>query len=329
MTARAGANGVHRVVVLGSLNTDLVVGLPHLPSPGETVIGSDLQTFAGGKGANQAVAAARLGAAVTMVGRVGDDARGMVLLAALGAAGIDCLVVRDADRSTGAALIEVDSAGQNSIAVAPGANYAVDATQVDVAVQRLSSGDVLLLQLEVPVPAVEQAIVAGEQHGARVVLNAAPAGRLAPDVLRLADTVIVNEIEASVLFGHQVADVDSARQALIDANRDGLRQAVITLGELGTVVAVNGDVVAVPPQPINPVDTTGAGDAFVGAFVAALSEGIDYCEAARLGNAAGAAAAMVRGAQSSLPSRADLQRLFSIHWPDRAKSQKTKGAEGS
>ncbi len=316
-----------RIVVLGSLNADLVVAVPHLPVPGETVIGGDLHVYAGGKGANQAVAAARLGVKVVLVGRVGEDANGAFLLKCLQADGVDCRIERDAQHATGVALIEVDSRGQNCIAVAPGANGAVGPDEVALAAAELQPGSVLLLQLEVPLAAVVQAVDAARSRAARVILNAAPARSLPPDLLTRLDALLVNEIEASTILGCEVRDVESAKQAVGEARHHGIRVVAITLGALGAVVGYDGQVMALPALPISAADTTGAGDAFVGAFAAALSAGLDYDEATRLGNAAGAAAALVPGAQSSFPRRQDLERLFSIHWPDISISREQGGQD--
>jgi ribokinase len=300
------------IVVLGSLNMDLVAALPHLPRPAETVVAERLQTFPGGKGANQAVAAARLGGNVTMVGRVGSDAFGDTLINSLRSDGVDTTrVERDATEPTGAALILVERSGQNMIAVAPGANSTVGSADVERAAACLESSSLLLLQLEVPVPAVEAAIRAARRVGARVILNAAPAFSLAPDLLRGLDLLIVNEIEASALFGQHVETRDDAAAAGGAALEIGVRAAVVTLGAAGAVLVNASGVSAIDAIPVDAVDATAAGDAFVGAAAVALAHGANLRSAARMGAAAGAAAATHTGAQSSLPRPDDVLDLLS------------------
>lgn len=301
-----------RIVVLGSLNADLVVSVPRLPRPAETVLGDRLRTYPGGKGANQAVAAARLGGSVCMVGRVGQDAFADLLLQSLAADGVDTAAVeRDADEPTGVALIVVEQGGQNLIAVAPGANARVGAREVDRAADRLNSGSILLLELEVPVPTVEQAVVAAHQRGSRVILNAAPASSVLPEtLLRQVDVLIVNEVEAATLFGCSVGSIEEAAGAGRAALDRGSGAAIITLGAAGAVVVEPGGVTRIEPYRVVAIDATAAGDAFVGALALSLVRGADLVTAARLAAAAGAAAVTRPGAQSSLPTRADLQTIL-------------------
>jgi ribokinase len=301
-----------QIVVLGSLNADLVVAVPRLPRPAETVMGDRLQTFPGGKGANQAVAAARLGGSVSMIGRVGRDAFGDMLLQSLAADGVDTSDVgRDADEPTGVALIVVEDGGQNMIAVAPGANSSVDGREVERAAERLSPEGVLLLELEVPVPAVEAAARIARQRGSRVILNAAPAAASLPDrLLGQVDVLVVNEVEAATLFGGRVASLDDAAAAGRAALDRGAGAAVITLGAAGAVVVEASGSTRVAAYPVVAVDATAAGDAFVGALALSVLRGADLVSAARVGAAAGAAAATRTGAQSSLPRPADLEAVL-------------------
>jgi ribokinase len=300
------------IVVLGSLNMDLVVALPRLPRPAETVAGERLQTFPGGKGANQAVAAARLGGDVKMVGRVGFDTFGDTLIRALGSDGVDTSrVQRDADESTGAALILVERSGQNMIAVAPGANARVGTPEVERVEKCLDSDSVLVLQLEIPLPAVEAATQAARRVGARVILNAAPAAALPAELLRAVDVLVVNEIEASALFGRPVETHDEAAAAGRAALAAGVAAAVVTLGAAGAVLVDASGLSHVEAFPVTAVDTTAAGDAFVGALALALARGADLIDAVRLGAAAGAAAATHPGAQSSLPRVHEVLDLLS------------------
>ena len=297
-----------RVVVLGSLNRDHVVQVPRLPAPGYTVIGGGLLTFAGGKGANQAVAAARLGAQVAMVGRTGDDDAGWAITAALAADGVDVSgVSRDPATPTGAALIMIERGGQNLIAVAPGANATVGETEVVDALERLRPDDILVLQLEIPVRAVESAVQQAASLGARVMLNAAPAAPIGPATLRSLDVLVVNEGEAQALAGIPPREAASALA------RRGPAAVVVTLGKHGAVLSQGQSSLHVPPRAVHAVDATAAGDAFVGGLAAALVEGVGRREAVWYANTAGAAAATVVGAQSSLPTREDLRRLFGPH----------------
>lgn len=291
-----------RVVVLGSMNMDLVVRVPKLPRPGDTVLGDRLLTVPGGKGANQAVAAARLGAEVRMIARVGGDAFGTELVSGLQADGVDTSgVAVDAVEPSGVALIVVDGEGENQITVAPGANGAVGEAEIARLRGVLTRGDVLVLQLEVPVPAVQAAIGVARAAGARVILNAAPSGALAHRQMPQVDVLIVNEGEADELGG--VALVKS------------VGALVVTLGAAGSALYEKNRVTQVEPHRVDAVDATAAGDAFVGAVAFALARGSSLIEAVRLGGAAGAAATTRVGARPSLPTAADLHRLFGLVLP--------------
>jgi ribokinase len=301
---------VGRIVVLGSLNVDLVARVPALPRPGETVLGGRLETFTGGKGGNQAVAAARLGGRVAMVGRVGRDAGGDSLVEQLSHDGVDVSgVARDAVEPTGTALVMVDSAGENLIAVARGANGQVDASDVERALAAAEPDGLLVLQLEVPLEAVAPAI----RRGRRVLLNAAPASA-ALDVGLLAglEALVVNESEAAALLGNELAGLDAAREL----HAAGPRVAVVTLGAAGAALCDADGPRRVEPFPVRAVDTTAAGDAFVGALAVGLAAGWSANRAARLASAAGAAAAAWAGAQASLPSADDLRRRFGVEVPN-------------
>ena len=300
------------IVVLGSLNIDLVVAVPRLPRPAQTIMGERLHTFPGGKGANQAVAAARLGGAVYMVGRIGKDAFGDMLLHSLAADKVDTTAIeRDADEPTGAALILVEEGGQNMIAVAPGANARVDADDVQRATTKLDAQGVLLLQLEIPLRAVRAAVQGARQRGSRIILNAAPATSNLPDaLLRRVDVLVMNEVEASTLFDRTVNSLDEAARVGQAAIGRGVTAAIVTLGAAGAVVVDASGASPIDAYPVMAVDATAAGDAFVGALGLGLVRGADLVSAARLGAAAGAAAVRRAGAQSSLPRPADLEALL-------------------
>lgn len=299
------------IIVVGSLNMDLVVRSPRHPLPGETLLGGDFRTFPGGKGANQAVAAARVGGIVSMVGRVGSDDFGAALLQNLATNGVNATHVRrDAEAATGVALITVGADGQNTIVVAPGANGRLVPGDVAAAQELFGDGDVLLLQLEIPLPAVNRAIEEAHRRDTRVVLNPAPAQPLDAALLKQVDVLVPNQSELGLLTGmavESIEDITAAAQAL---RAQGVKNIIVTLGGEGVVVVDEMNVSQLPPYKVEVVDTTAAGDAFVGAFAVALGRGSGLVEAARWGNAAGALAVTKAGAQPSLPSRAELEQLL-------------------
>jgi ribokinase len=270
------------VCVVGSANLDLVASTPRRPAAGETVHGTAFAEHPGGKGLNQAVAAARAGAAVAFVGAVGRDAAGDTLRAVLAAEHIDTSGLARGDRPSGRAVIVVDAEGENSIVVVAGAN-------AEVVVDALPAARVLLVQLEIPLAVVTSAVVRAKATGATTVVNAAPAAALAPDLLAAVDVVVANDAEAERLGG-----VD----ALLGA---GVRTAIVTRGAAGVVVAQPGARWHQPAFRVRAVDTTGAGDAFCGVLAAGLAAGRDLHAAVRAAAAAGALAAAVPGAVPSLP----------------------------
>ena len=297
-----------RIVVLGSLNSDLVITVPRLPQAGETVLGDRLATHAGGKGANQAVAVQRLGGQAFMVGRVGRDSFGESLIRNLTSNGVDASgVSRDTEQPTGAALIVVESGGQNIIAVAPGANRSIGHAEVERAQARLRPGDLLVMQLEVPIAAVEQAVEAGRKAGALILLNAAPARPLEPSLFKQLHVLVVNEREAAVLSDEQAPA--AAAEVLHHA---GPQLVVVTLGRAGCILCDEAGPRSIEAFEVDAVDSTGAGDAFVGGLVCGIAGGLPADDAARLANAAGAAATTAVGAQEALPTRDDLRRLFDL-----------------
>lgn len=292
--------GSMTLLVLGSANTDYSLVVDRHPVPGETVMGDDVVVGTGGKGANQALAAARSGARPVFIGAVGDDAGGHALVDALSAGGVDVAhVMRLADVPTGVALITVSRGGENSIVVAPGANGRLEPASVAAIVSAAAvDGAVLLAQLEVPLAVVESAASALERSGGRFVLNLSPSREVSDALLALCDPLVVNESEASDLVAGPVSDPVSAAAAAA-ALLERCRSVVITLGGEGAVFASRADGSSghrpAPRVPV--VDTTGAGDAFVGALTAALAEGRSFDEAVESGVAAGALAVQWRGAQ--------------------------------
>lgn len=295
------------ITVLGSINLDYVVRVAHHPVPGETVLGGDVQTHAGGKGANQAVAAARAGVRVRMIGCVGSDAPGATMRENLGREGIDTTLVKTVSGSSGAAFIAVNATGQNSIIVSSGANAQV--TVSDLNPSRLAWSKVLLMQLETPLEVVLKAASLAKQGGVRVVLNLAPAMPLSPEQLRDIDVLIVNETEAGMLGG---TVPQSARQALVVARdlREMVGTVIVTLGANGAVFSSLDAEGHIPSPVVQVVDTTAAGDAFIGALCAALCDGLLLEAAVKRGVAAGALACTKAGAQPSLPRRAEIEAML-------------------
>ena len=301
-----------RVTVVGSLNMDLVARAPRIPQPGETIIGRDFRNVPGGKGANQAVAAARLGAEVSMVGRVGGDAFAEPLLENLAADGIDhTYVTRDGEAATGVALIVVDDAGENSIVVASGANARFSPADVEAAEGAVAKADVVLLQLESPLETVTRAAEVAHAHDVPVILNPAPAQQLPDTLLSLVDVLIPNESETALLSDMPVDDREEAEAAAAALLALGVGTVILTLGERGALLAQAEGATLVPAFSVDAVDTTAAGDAFVGGFAVALAEGRRHLEAVRWGNAAGALATTKMGAQPSLPTREAVEQLLS------------------
>ena len=307
-----------RIVVLGSLNVDLVVTVPRLPRPGETVLGDGLRSCPGGKGANQAVAAARLGGQVAMIGRVGDDGFGAGLIENLDRNGVDSSGVdRDPAAPTGAALIFVEAGGQNMIAVAPGANAVVGPSDAQRAAARLGPGDLLVMQLEIPMAVVERAVQAARRAGAFVLLNAAPAQRLEPGLLSQLDALVVNEREANALAANEreanaLVDHDDPSTIAAALLTLGPKIVIVTLGPSGSVFCDDTGVHRVEPFAVESIDATGAGDAFVGALAVGFARRLPIETAVRFGNAAGAAATSSVGAQAALPGLDDLRRRFGV-----------------
>lgn len=300
-----------KITVVGSLNMDLIVRTPRIPSPGETIIGSGFHTAPGGKGANQAVAAARLGAQVSMVGRVGKDEFAATLLENLSLAKVNTkFVIQDPEAPTGVALIEVDDSGENSIVVASGANMRVSSLDVDAAQEAISAADLLLLQLEIPLKTVIQAAVLAKRKNVTVVLNPAPARILTSELLNFVDILIPNETETALLTGLPVGSQSQIEAAASSLLTSGVRTVIITLSENGAMLTQEDKNEIIPAFNLNPVDTTAAGDAFVGGFAVAIAEGKPMTEAIRWGNAAGALATTRLGAQPSLPMRQDVETML-------------------
>ena len=306
--------GAPEVAVVGSANLDLVVDVQSIPVAGETVTGGDLRRIPGGKGANQAVAAARLGRRVAMVGRLGDDDAAVLLRSEVEGAGVDTAhLVSTPDTPSGTALIAVAADGENSIVVSPGANGRLSAADVEAAADVVGAAAVLLAQLEVPLEAVAAAVRCA---GGQVVLNPAPApaAMLPAELLDGVDVIVPNQTELAVLAGHAgltaISEVDPDTAVAL-ARGLPVAAAVVTLGAGGAMVVTPSDATHVRAPSIVPVDTTAAGDAFCGALADALVDGATLVQAAEWAVRAGAAAAMRHGAQPSMPTRAEVEHLIS------------------
>lgn len=314
---KSGAAGRRpRILVIGSFIMDLVVTVDRAPGEGETLIGSSFGRYPGGKGANQAVAAARLGADVAMVGCLGEDLFGEDQLRSLGEAGIDTSSIRqDPGAPSGVATIMLDSAGQNRIVIVPGANMRLTKADVDAARERIAAADFLMLQLEIPMEVNEYAVQVAAEVGTPVILNPAPAQPVSMDVLRHVAVLTPNEVESEQLTGISVKDFAGAEEAARKLLSGGVGAVAITLGERGSLVMERqGDgakaAVRVPPYAVKPVDTVAAGDAFNGALAVRLAEGASLEEAARYASAVAAIAVTRQGAQPSMPRREEVDQFI-------------------
>ena len=299
-----------KIVVVGSANTDFVLSMTELPSKGETVLGDQFRVVRGGKGANQAVAAARLGADVTLVARLGTDSFGDEALAAYREEGIHTdFIVQDPDIHSGIALIMVNRNGENMIAVGPGANSRLTAKDVVAASEAIREADCVLLQLEIPLEAVQAAVKTARRHNVKVILNPAPAQKLPPEILKSVDYLTPNETEAAILAGEDPTFVHQESLPHL-ASLLNVPNLIVTLGSRGACILRGGQADYVPTFPIHPVDTTASGDAFNGALAVGLARGDDLLQAVRYANAAGAITATRHGAQPSLPTKHEIEQFM-------------------
>jgi ribokinase len=304
---------VGRVTVIGSTNLDFTVRVPRLPRPGETVSGGGLLASPGGKGANQAVAACRLGAEVRFVTLLGADPFGDQLRAALIEAGLpDGSLLRTTEAPTGVALVVVDPQGRNQIAVAPGANHGLTPERAAAHAEALGWADVVLLQLETPIETVRWALAEARRLGKTTILNPAPARvlPLPPDLLRLVSYLTPNETEAGLLAGCEATDLPGAERAGQRLLAAGTGAVIVTLGGAGALLVSAAGSIPAPGFPVSPVDTVGAGDAFNGALAAALASGAPVEDALLVANAAGGLACTRRGALQALPARDEVRALL-------------------
>ena len=300
-----------KIVVLGSINMDLVAVAAALPKPGETVMGDGFATLPGGKGANQAVAAARLGADVRMIGRVGDDVFGPMLLENLQAKGVDVSdVMTTPGMSSGIAVILLDDERENYIVGIYGANMACDEIQVEAASRALDGADALLLQMEIPLAVSLEAAHIARRMGVRVIYDPAPPSEIPFSSYEAFDIIAPNQSEAEVLTGVTVDGIDSAHEAAQVLRSRGAGTAIVKLGEQGVVYVADDCVGHVPAFEVDAVDTVAAGDGFAGALAVALAEGEPIERALRFASAAGALVVTKRGAQDAMPHRAEVERLL-------------------
>ena len=297
------------IIVVGSLNADLVVRVPRFPQPGETISGEDLSIIPGGKGANQAVAAARQGTSVSMLGRVGNDSFGPELVNNLKQNHVDTSHVQiDKTSSTGTATIIVDSNGQNVIVLSPGGNGKV--VPADMNEVAFSDYQILLLQLEIPLETVLSAARRAKESGLRILLNPAPARSLPDELISMTDFILPNEGELSLLTGQAVNDISSAEKAAKVLLARGAQNVIVTLGAKGALIVSMEQVTHVNTYQVDVVDTTAAGDAFIGGFASALLQNKSLEEAVHYSCACGALAATKFGAQPSLPTQEEVEKFL-------------------
>jgi ribokinase len=296
-----------RILVIGSSNTDMVIKTEKLPAPGETILGGTFLMNPGGKGANQAVAAARLGGKVTFITKRGNDLFGNQAVGLLMREGIDTqFVVKDATLPSGVALITVDATGENSIVVAPGSNGNLVQEDIESVIFETGKFEILLLQLEVPMSTVEYSAITASEHNIKVILNPAPASKLSDALLKHTWLITPNETEAETITGVSINDILSAEKAATLIQERGVKNVIITLGETGAYIKSESYTGLIPGVKVNPVDTTAAGDVFNGALAVAISEGKDLKNAVIFANKAASLSVTRMGAQASAPYRNEI-----------------------
>lgn len=297
----------NQIVVIGSSNTDMVVQSDHLPAPGETVLGGKFLMNPGGKGANQAVAAAKLGGDVTLIAKVGNDIFGKEAIESFKAHGINTEhIYADQDTASGVALIMVDAHGENCISVALGANETLTKDEINDSIEVIAKADFLLAQLETPLDVISHAVKIAYENGVKMILNPAPAQELPDDLLQRLYMITPNQSEAELLSGVQVVDASSAQKAAKVLRGKGVQNVMITMGAQGAYVYTGELNQLVPARKVKAVDSTAAGDTFNGALVVALSEGMSILKAIEFANKAAAYSVTRMGAQSSTPLRRDI-----------------------
>ena len=299
-----------RIVVIGSCNTDMVINTDRLPLPGETIIGGNFFMNAGGKGANQAVAAVRLGGSVSFMAKVGNDHFGSRSIEQYKAEGIDVEhILIDSEQPSGVALIMVDANGENCIAVASGANAMLRVEDIDRATGMIERGDIVLMQLETPLDTVEYVVRIAHERGKRVILNPAPAQHLPDALMKNLYMIIANETETELITGVKITDMESICRAADVMSERGVQNVVITLGSKGAFIKENGAYHKVPAIKVKAVDATAAGDTFCGALCVALAEKKAILEAVEFANKCASVTVTRMGAQSSLPYRSEIDKM--------------------
>lgn len=298
-----------KIVVVGSTNMDMAVKTKHIPAPGETVLAGSFFMNPGGKGANQAVAAARLGGNTSFISKVGDDVFGKQSAKLFGEEGISTrFLLTDEELPSGVALITVDQKGENTIVVASGANGNLYPKHLAEALDEIAGADIILMQLEIPMETVEFVAKYAASKNVKVVLDPAPANELSAELLRHIHIITPNQTEAEMLCGSKVHDIESAEKAAQAIYARGAKNVIITMGGLGAVICSEGKIKLVPALQVEAVDTTAAGDVFNGGLAVALSEGKTLADAVRFGCLAAAVSVTRLGAQSSIPHRKELDQ---------------------
>lgn len=300
----------NKILVIGSINIDMVVNTPRHPIPGETILGKDFNMFPGGKGANQAIAAARLGGNVLMVGRIGLDEFGQQLLKNLKDNQVDTSSVLKVDRSTGTAFITVDQNGQNSIIVVPGANASLSIDDIENLKQLIQEAKILVLQLEIPLDVVIRAIDIAYEAGTTILLNPAPATQIPIETLQKVSFLVPNESELAILSGKEINNISDCLNAADHFLKTGCKQIILTCGEHGAYYLSQNTQIFAPPFKTTVVDTTAAGDAFIGSLAVALANEVELSIVLLQASAAGALAVTKAGAQTSLPDKTELEKFL-------------------
>jgi ribokinase len=298
-----------KIIIVGSLNMDLVINAPYAPVGGETLMGSGFMVNPGGKGANQASAIAKLGGKVKMIGKVGSDAYGPVMKNNLASYGVDVEDVTTADGNSGVALIIVVD-GDNRIILDPGANYKVTKEDVDVGLSKAKSGDILIMQLEVPMDIVTYASDVAKQKGMTVILNPAPAVKLGQDLLCNVDIITPNETETEILTGISPDSEVELALAVKEFYKYGIKNVVITMGSRGAVVTYGNNIVPIEARKVKAVDTTSAGDTYVGAIAVKLDMGVDIVTACKFASVASSVTVTRAGAAQSIPTLAEVEEIM-------------------
>lgn len=299
-----------KIIVIGSCNTDMVIKSDRLPVPGETILGGTFLMNPGGKGANQAVTIARMGGKVTFISKTGNDIFGRQSVELYNSENINTdFIFSDANHPSGVALISVDAHGENCIVVASGANAHLDTKDMDAAREEIESGDILLMQLEIPIETVDYAANIAKEKGIKIVLNPAPAQSLPTALIEKLYLITPNKTEAEILSGIKVTDLESAKRAAIAISEKGVENVVITLGSEGALIKEGDAFHKVDSYKVETVDTTAAGDTFNGALCVGLAEGLSILDSVKIASKAAALTVTRMGAQSSIPYRRELSSI--------------------